>query len=548
MTKVSGYTPETSLQRAQATAKLTQPGADALRHTRAAENAFDETFGASPTLARLDTEAARPTTQTSFAEQVGIFAALTPLIGSRPTGAASEAFELSTEGPLPQALPLEELRDAFKQAGARKLAPALARLNDTILARDLAGLQARLARHGTTALALTPQVMAQIKQQLVAPLARHVRSLIASAVSGDTAATAPLLVAQAPGGAQSSAAVAPGTVPPEYSVLARAIAARAGTQALGNATDIDQLVEQVILECGQDSELDLRKIANEMQTHIDKSAALRKLQEQQNQDAAQARAKVDQEYQSLVHEGAIDPKNCSQEQYEAWRPVAVADPVIDDTTSPPTIDYTKPDLAQPDPVNASDLPASFAPSAPVAPPPAALSGETPAAGAGARAASATFRGAKEREVESAALAPAAAKQLFHSPATSEQPHGLTATAAETSGAAQTFGATQRFGATERFGAAETSGALSTGVPLETGSSARQFTDTAGNVVTTHASDLALWASKTGDLLQNQSDVTQQMQLKIQIAQQAYAQCMQMVSNILKSSSDSKDGIIKNLTN
>jgi hypothetical protein len=59
-------------------------------------------------------------------------------------------------------------------------------------------------------------------------------------------------------------------------------------------------------------------------------------------------------------------------------------------------------------------------------------------------------------------------------------------------------------------------------------------------------DLAGMQSQLKQSQDSLSDMSQELQLKMQMAQQAYTQCMEAISNVMKTVSDSENGIIANM--
>jgi hypothetical protein len=59
-------------------------------------------------------------------------------------------------------------------------------------------------------------------------------------------------------------------------------------------------------------------------------------------------------------------------------------------------------------------------------------------------------------------------------------------------------------------------------------------------------DLAGVQSQLKQSQDSLADMSQELQLKMQMAQQAYTQCMETISNLMKSVSDTENSIIANM--
>ncbi len=667
-----------------------QVKANPVKQMQTTERVFDKAFDSAPATQLGDDQSGAPV-QISPVEQTRLFSGLLPLMGQPSKATPSEAFEFPSLTEPAQPFSSGDLQNAFfspRGKGAR-LPAQLGKLSDAMAQGTLNVLNSRLTQLSLVSakMKLSPAVIAQVQSQLIVPLKAQLKKQLAglgNATDDDTAANSTLGQASghdgtASGGTAGNPAFGTIITPAGATAVSNAVGSIQSNPAMAGM-DIDALVEMVIMECGQQGELDLRDIASQLQKNIDSSNALRDLKQKQDKDATAVKAQVDQEYANFVQEfhddptTGINPANCSQAQYEQWRPVVLTNPIIDQSTDPPTITYTPPSLAvingippSPPPSILPDscLPASFNPNKTATanqglgipdsvmtqlqalwqvngqpdgdfnsfltdPAPVGLALTSPITSvADAQsnltkistwAGSATppppnasdaqkygLPGPVYDALQAAYKDQVAAKKVDPSvssfddflqktcgckapPVTSEADATANLTAVQNVGgllaawqAGDGIKSDDASSLTDALknnksidmvktppvtAAGTTLAALSAGYangpqsglnlpppqttvgnnvqPVFQDAQGNTITDTCGNQLVNSETGADQWSTGTQGLLDDQTSMGQELQLKLQMAQTAYTQCMQAVSNIMKTDSDTKDAIIKNL--
>lgn len=502
-----------------------------------ADKAFDSQFAAAPTFTPVSDDA-QPFAQMTPQEQISLWSGIvhSPLMGAASKEKPGEGFVFhNSQTTSPTNSEVLKLTSSPGTTVTPALEHALGKLNDAMVSRQLSDLTDKIKLLSATASgmkAINPKVAAEIRATLIAPMGKQIRSSLGKSASADSIDTGTGSAgAGATGTGTGTDAGAASTL--NFGPLAKYINSQGAGMDVGGM-DIDSLVEMTIMQCGQDSELDLREIAGTMQKNLNMSKALRSLKDQQAADAAHMKSVVDNEYLDLTTakppatKPLIDPAKCSQSQFENWRGVNLVPPTIDDSVDPPKVNYTPPSLSDPSPLNDIDIPQSFKP------------GATADQTATATGAQKDLTDAKNQETLAQKAVDAAQAQL-QSDGKGAATYTADAQALSDAQAKLSTATDNVTTAQAAFSAADSDVKGSAPTDSSNGGTGAAFTTTAAELAPS-----ASWINDTQTRLDDQSDISQQMQLKLQMAQQAYTQAQQMVSNIMKTDNDTKSAIVKNL--